>query len=306
MDGFEPVLNNGLSLQQTHPYYGTVDSGPELTIQSGSDVLECLSLSPTGVKGSKLKGLHNGNSMGFRYSYFTFTTMTHETRKFKIKFRSSAEGGQCASILSRFIECRTKTGAGGTQEHSSDSIQKTADTPATTTSASIPHSSRTASQSQPQQESGQQPVTLENQTQVLSYQTSFMSTSPSQVYGPSTRKMDRQDQVLASQSQPQSTQDVHGQFTSPASITPRYGSQAMPVLSSATASVLVSEPTSVSTMTWAPDGIRSSQDLGQQHPLALTSPLSDIDRWLNIPDMELQNEIDRILQEPTFAELEDE
>ncbi|KAG0251980.1 hypothetical protein BG011_007281 [Mortierella polycephala] len=86
---------------------GDPEGRPTLMIQSSQDILECVGLDGTSLRSSRLKGLVKGSMIGFQYNYFPHGSSAPEKRKFQVKFKSEADCGQCASILSRFIDNRT-------------------------------------------------------------------------------------------------------------------------------------------------------------------------------------------------------
>ncbi|GJJ69089.1 hypothetical protein EMPS_01435 [Entomortierella parvispora] len=93
------------------------EPGPELLIQSGKTTLDCIGLDTNSLRQTKLKGLVKGSMIGFRYNYLSPGSNVVETRKFQVKFRSQQDCGQCASILSLFIECRTTSNHNSSAEN---------------------------------------------------------------------------------------------------------------------------------------------------------------------------------------------
>ncbi|KAF9177683.1 hypothetical protein BGZ51_008462 [Haplosporangium sp. Z 767] len=190
------------------PLGGNPEGRPMLMIQSNQDILvnqqlyeECVGLDGTSLRSSRLKGLVKGAMIGFQYSYFPHGSSAPEKRKFQVKFKSEADCGQCASILSRFIDNRT-VGPPGDQEPNSLeaatslSVPGPTGAPTTTTFTGIGTDTDTGTESSNSSNSGPNPPLL----------------SSSQDF----------NQVF--------TQDVLEQQQQ-LSITPRFGLQPIPVVS---------------------------------------------------------------------------
>ncbi|KAF9095060.1 hypothetical protein BGX23_001139 [Mortierella sp. AD031] len=91
--------------RQGHPE----TSQPLLLVQSGNKVLDCLDLDPATIRSSKLRFIVKGGMMGFHYTLSSPASpsgpsMSEKSRKRQIKFKNVADCGQCATLLSNWIE----------------------------------------------------------------------------------------------------------------------------------------------------------------------------------------------------------
>ncbi|KAG0349440.1 hypothetical protein BGZ54_004359, partial [Gamsiella multidivaricata] len=222
-----------------------------------------LNLDAVSVRSSKLKGLVKGAMIGFKFTHFPATeSAAPEVRKFQVKFRSTADCGQCAAVLTQFIECRT-------MEQSANPTPASASTLPVVAHAPSPAALMTAVNSNIGSGLNASHIPFTPGKQSVSQ----MLSTPSQSM--------QQSQTIITLDQ-----DHQGMPFSPLNITPRFGSQPWPVLSSSAASDPALAPTPAPTS--APSLASAS---------ALPASL------LHMSDGDLERDIDNILRDPNFAEM---
>ncbi|KAF8929232.1 hypothetical protein BGZ58_009093 [Dissophora ornata] len=252
--------------------YETGDGRPRFLIQSGAEVLDSINIDPASVITSKLKGLVKGTIIGYRYTCIpsgcSSSLAAPAVRKFQVKFRSPVECGQCAEILSAYFECSTVSvgvvaSVGRSSNNNNDDVTR-----------ALTGGSH------------------ENERPIIATETCFNSNVTP--LGIDTSR----HALTGSQSQiPVFGNHELSQFSSPLTITPRFGSQPIPVLSTVTLSSSSSSAIS-STLSVASTPISASTATVES-----AAPSMDLRQLLNMSEKGLQDEIFKILQDPAFPEL---
>ncbi|KAI1318120.1 hypothetical protein EDD11_007172 [Mortierella claussenii] len=285
----------------------TTEARPVLLIQSEQQKLEQLYLDAATLKSTKLQGIMKGPMVGFRYRHLSAGSSAStgfEVRKFQVKFRSATESGQCASMLSPYIECRPSKGGAiftptsGAVAATAVGTQSILTPPAATSSLDV----TTASESSLIESNSAALGNRGMEQSMLSQQSTFFERNSQEnaVFQGTQDMLCTPNGVIFRQAPPPSmlaSQQQHSPQQGLQSCLPIGGSHSTPIC------LVQATDSSATTSTLATHSLlllqRQRQQQHPQHP----AYVAELNRLLGLPNQDLQDEINMILVDPMFSEL---